>query len=161
MYLLLKAGGYFGAPLTIAAVMFTAVVGVALLRRQGLATLLRGQEKIAAGQLPASEMAEGLLLAVAGPLLLTPGFITDAAGFALLVPAVRRAFAAGVASRFQVVAAGAPGGFGGSGFGGADFGGPSAGRGPGATPAGGQDGASGPSRVGPGDVIDGEFERRD
>lgn len=153
MYLLLKAGGYFGAPLTIAAVMFTAVVGVALLRRQGLATLLRGQEKIAAGQLPASEMAEGLLLAVAGPLLLTPGFITDAAGFALLVPAVRRAFAAGVASRFQVVGTG---GFGGSGFGDAGFGGSTDGR-----PSGAQGGPSNPSRVGPGDVIDGEFERRE
>lgn len=167
MYLLLKAGGYFGALITIGAVMFTAVVGVALLRRQGLATLTRGQQKLAAGQLPASEMAEGLLLAVAGPLLLTPGFITDAAGFALLIPAVRSAFAVGVASRFQVVGAGSMG----AGFGSqSPFGDPNLGSeasaDPGAPPNSGPYAGPGPRpgsgpNAGAGDIIDGEFERRD
>ena len=161
MYLLLKAGGYFGALITIGAVMFTAVVGVALLRRQGLATLTRGQQKLAAGQLPASEMAEGLLLAVAGPLLLTPGFITDAAGFALLVPAVRRVFAASLASRFQVVGAGSVGaGFGAQG----PYSDANLGSNPRSDPFSGPrpDAEPKPRRQpGSGDVIDGEFERRD
>ena len=164
MYLLLKAGGYFGALITICAVMFTAVVGVALLRRQGLATLTRGQQKLAAGQLPAAEMAEGLLLAVAGPLLLTPGFITDAAGFALLIPAVRRAFAVGVASRFQVVSAGSMGGGSmGAGFGSQNpFRDPNLGPGPSSEPHSGPNLGAGPSSSSrQGDVIDGEFERRE
>jgi len=134
MYLLLQVGGYFGAPITIALVMLTAVIGVALLRRQGLATLTRGQQRLAAGQLPAAEMAEGLLLAVAGPLLLTPGFLTDAAGFTLLIPAVRRMLSASIAQRFQVVNTGA------------EF------RTSGQMP---------PRSNQPADVIEGEFERRE
>ncbi len=90
MYLLIRVGGYFGALPTIALVMLTAIIGVALLRRQGAATLLRANERLNAGEVPAGEMIEGVMLAVSGALLLTPGFVTDAVGFALLVPAARR-----------------------------------------------------------------------
>ncbi len=89
MYLLITVGGYLGALPTVGLVMLTAVIGVALLKRQGLATLARASERFNSGQLPAQEMAEGIMLAVAGALLLTPGFVTDGVGFALLVPPVR------------------------------------------------------------------------
>jgi len=89
MYLLIRLGGYFGAWPTIALVVATAVVGVALLRRQGPAAVNRVMVRMQAGEVPALELAEGALLAVAGILLLTPGFVTDAVGFLLLVPPCR------------------------------------------------------------------------
>lgn len=103
MYLLLTVGDYLGALPTIGLVLLTAVIGVTLLRRQGLATLTRAQQRMAEGSIPAAEMADGLLLAVAGPLLLTPGFMTDAMGFVLLVPAVRRWLGRFVSARIMVV----------------------------------------------------------
>ncbi len=89
MYLLIEVGGYIGTLPTIGLVMLTAVIGVALLRRQGLATLTRGIGRLQRGEVPAQEMAEGILLAISGALLLTPGFVTDAVGFAFLLPASR------------------------------------------------------------------------
>ena len=94
MYLLIEVGGKIGAWPTIGLVMLTAVIGVALLKRQGLETLTRGMQRAQTGEVPITEMAEGILLAVAGALLLTPGFITDAVGFTLLWPASRKALAA-------------------------------------------------------------------
>ena len=66
MYLLIEVGSYIGALYTIGLVMLTAVIGLALLRVQGLATLTRGMDRLQRGELPAQEVAEGLLLAVAG-----------------------------------------------------------------------------------------------
>ncbi len=105
MYLLIEVGGYIGAWPTIALVMITAVIGVALLRIQGLSTLTRGVGRLQGGELPAREMVEGLLLAVAGALLLTPGFVTDAIGFVLLTPPLRGAIAERVLARVQVMEA--------------------------------------------------------
>ena len=101
MYLLIEVGGRIGAWPTMGLVVLTAVIGVALLKRQGLRTLLRAQARLASGEVPAAEVAEGLLLAVAGALLLTPGFATDGVGFLILVPAVR----ARVASRLLSILA--------------------------------------------------------
>lgn len=103
MYLLIEVGGYIGAAWTIALVMGTAVIGVALLRRQGVSTLTRALARMQRGEVPAQEMAEGLLLAVAGALLLTPGFVTDGIGFALLVPVVRRVLIRRMLDRVEVV----------------------------------------------------------
>lgn len=89
MTILIKVGALIGALNTIALVLLTAMIGAAMLRRQGLATLLRANERLNSGQLPAQEVAEGLILAVGGALLLTPGFITDAAGFLCLIPGTR------------------------------------------------------------------------
>ena len=91
IYLLIKVGGVLGAIPTIFLVVFTAVVGAALLRYQGLSTYQRAQRMLAAGQLPTVAMLEGVVLLICGALLLTPGFFTDAAGFLGLVPALRQA----------------------------------------------------------------------
>ena len=102
MYLLIEVGGYIGPLPTIGLVMLTAVIGVAVLRVQGLATLTRGVGRLQRGELPVQELAEGMLLAVAGALLLTPGFVTDTLGFVLLVPSSRGALAARLLSRVEV-----------------------------------------------------------
>ena len=102
MYLLIEVAGYIDAWPTIALVMLTAVVGVALLKRQGMATLTRGVQRMQQGQMPATEMAEGILLAVAGALLITPGFVTDFVGFTLLFPPSRIVIAKGLMSRVMM-----------------------------------------------------------
>ena len=106
MYLLIEVAGYIDTLPTIGLVMLTAVIGVALLKRQGLATLTRGLSRLDHGEVPAREMAEGLLLAVAGALLLTPGFITDTVGFVLLFPPSRMVIAGLLLQRVQLHAVG-------------------------------------------------------
>jgi len=90
MIILIKVGGLIGAIPTIAMVVLTATVGIWLLKLEGLATLRRVQEKMAAGQLPETELLEGIMLIIGGALLLTPGFVTDAFGFVCLIPGLRR-----------------------------------------------------------------------
>jgi len=93
IYLLLQIGGLIGPVPTIVLVVLTAVMGTALLRRQGLATWQRFQHSMAQGAIPAYELIEGPIILVGGALLLTPGFITDLLGFACLVPSLRRRIA--------------------------------------------------------------------
>jgi len=93
IYLLLQIGGIIGVFPTVFLVVFTAVLGAWLLRQQGFATWQRLQASLAQGVLPAYEMIEGPMLLVGGALLLTPGFFTDALGFACLLPLTRRKFA--------------------------------------------------------------------
>jgi len=90
IYLLIKVGDSIGALPTVALVVLTAIVGVWLLRLQGFATLARAQKSMARGEVPATTLFEGVMLFVAGALLLTPGFFTDAIGFALLIPFTRQ-----------------------------------------------------------------------
>jgi len=92
--LLIRVGGAIGPLNTIAFVIFTAVLGAYLVRQQGFATLAKLQEETNAGRMPAMQIAEGVALLFAGAVLLTPGFITDALGFSLLIPPVRQAIIA-------------------------------------------------------------------
>ena len=105
MYLLIEVGGTIGTLPTSALVMLTAVIGVALLRRQGLATLTRGLGRLQRGEVPAQEMAEGILLAISGALLLTPGFVTDAVGFTFLLPASRVVIARRLLAKVTIIGA--------------------------------------------------------
>ena len=89
IYLLIQVGQVIGALWTILLVVMTAVIGVWLLRIQGISTLMRAQQKMQSGELPAREMLEAMGLVIAGALLLTPGFFTDAVGFTLLFPPMR------------------------------------------------------------------------
>ena len=81
-------------------VIGTAALGAALLRAQGISTLAKVQMNMDQGKLPATELVEGLILLVAGALLLTPGFFTDVFGFLVLVPAIRRKLAQHLLSNF-------------------------------------------------------------
>ena len=89
MWVLISVGAEIGALATIGLVLATALIGAGLLRHQGLQTLWSVQRKLAEGQMPAREIFSGIILAVSGALLLTPGFVTDALGFAALVPGLR------------------------------------------------------------------------
>ena len=91
--ILIKIGKVIGAGYTIALVIGTAILGAALLRTQGISTLAKVQKNINRGQLPATELIEGLILLISGVLLLTPGFFTDMLGFLALVPILRQRLA--------------------------------------------------------------------
>lgn len=99
IYLLIKVGSVIGPLPTIFLVLLTAVIGVALLRQQGLSTLQKVQTQMQHGELPAIGMLEGMLLFLAGALLLTPGFFTDTIGFVLLIPPLRKAIALWILER--------------------------------------------------------------
>ncbi|HHC72340.1 MAG TPA: FxsA family protein [Thiotrichales bacterium] len=90
LYVLIQVGSEIGALPTIGLSIFTAVLGAWLVRMQGISVLFRVQQSLARGEAPALEMLEGALLMMAGVSLLFPGFITDAMGFLLLVPPLRR-----------------------------------------------------------------------
>lgn len=108
IYVLIQVGGEIGALWTVILVVLTAVLGAGLLRFQGLTTFLRFRNRLDVGELPAEELVEGILLLLAGGLLLTPGFVTDTVGFALLVPPLRHRLAKAMLARMELrVAAGA------------------------------------------------------
>lgn len=93
MLLLFEVAGLIGGLWTVFMVVLTAVIGVQVLKHQGFSTLLRANQRLDSGQLPAQEVVEGLILAFSGALLLTPGFITDTLGFLCLTSPLRRAMA--------------------------------------------------------------------
>lgn len=87
--LLIKLDGVVGFVPTVLLVFLTGVAGAALVRRQGIHILFKIQQEMANGNLPAPQMMDGVMILMAGALLVTPGLITDITGFALLVPFVR------------------------------------------------------------------------
>ena len=102
IYLLIQVGGVIGAGWTVFLVVLTAVIGVWLLRIQGISTLMRAQQRLQDNEMPAQEMLEGMGLVVAGALLLTPGFFTDTVGFLLLFPPTRIWLVGRIVSRMVV-----------------------------------------------------------
>jgi UPF0716 protein FxsA len=88
---LMNVGAWLGAWPTIAIVIITAWLGAKNVKQQGVATLNSVQTKMAQGEMPSDEIVAGLLLLVAGVLLVTPGFVTDFFGLSLLIPQVRKA----------------------------------------------------------------------
>jgi len=87
--LLIWLGGQTVWWLPVLLVIADGVAGALLWRWQGIRTLVRIREEMAAGRMPADAMVDGLLIFFAGGLLITPGMITDVAGFALLIPPIR------------------------------------------------------------------------
>lgn len=87
----IQVGDLIGLGMTLMIVFLTAVLGVSLLKQQGLKAWAEIQRTVAQGQVPAIEMASAAQLLFAGGLLLTPGFVTDVIGFTLMVPGVRQA----------------------------------------------------------------------
>lgn len=90
-------GEQIGVLATITIVILTAIAGAWLVRRQGLETIAKARADIDRNVLPTDAMSEGLAILVAGALLLTPGFLTDAIGFTLLVPPARRVIVSAIA----------------------------------------------------------------
>ena len=84
-------GSQIGVLPTIGLVVLTAIVGSVLLRWQGFAAMARIQAELAAGNVPGRELVNGVMVLLAGLLLMTPGFVTDILGLLLFVPLVRDA----------------------------------------------------------------------
>lgn len=89
IYLFIKVGDVIGAGPTVLMVILTAVIGIAMLRVQGLDTLARFRNASSHNKSPALELLGGILLLLGGTLLLTPGFFTDAVGFLCLLRTTR------------------------------------------------------------------------
>ncbi|UJQ93468.1 FxsA family protein [Mariluticola halotolerans] len=103
--LFISIGQVIGLWPTLLGVIVTAMIGSAIIRKQGLSLLSDIRATTAAGTLPAQQLAEGMMLGVAGALLLTPGYFTDLCGFLLLVPAIRAGIYNALKSRITIVGA--------------------------------------------------------
>ncbi len=88
--LLIEVGSRIGTMPTLALIAITGVLGAFLARSQGLSVLRHMQSEVAAGRLPAAALVDGGIILLAGVVLITPGFLTDALGFLCLVPAFRK-----------------------------------------------------------------------
>ncbi len=99
-------GREIGVLWTLAMVFVTAVIGSILLRIQGFGLINRIQSEMQDGRVPGRELVHGMMIMIAGVLLLTPGFITDTLGFLLFVPQIRDAGWAMIRKRVSVVSAG-------------------------------------------------------
>ena len=93
-------GPYLGVAGTLAEIVLTGMLGMAIIRRRGLETLIRLREAAQAGETPLPVAADGGVQVLAGVLLAVPGFFTDAIGLLLLIPAVRRIATAWALKRF-------------------------------------------------------------
>lgn len=87
--LFIQVGGWLGLWPTLAIVILTAILGTILVRAQGLSAMGQIQTNLQKFQDPTESLAHGAMILASGLLLLTPGFFTDAVGFALLIPPVR------------------------------------------------------------------------
>ena len=101
IYLLIKIGGQVGAFNTILIVILTGLLGASLARLEGIKTMTKVRESLNRGELPAEEMLDAMLIFVAGVVLLTPGFLTDLTGLALLVPKLRYWFKRWLRKKFD------------------------------------------------------------
>mgnify|MGYP003108927368 CR=1 FL=1 len=106
IFVFVQVGSEIGALNTIIITIVTAIVGVALIRMQGLDVLMRAQTTLNKRESPVNEIFEGFLLAIGGLFLLIPGFVTDAIGLLLLIPPLRRLFAGYMARHSKIVTAG-------------------------------------------------------
>jgi len=87
--LFIQVGGLIGLWPTLGIVILTALLGTVLVRSQGIAVMNRVRGSFEELQDPTEPLAHGAMILFSGALLLTPGFFTDAVGFALLVPGIR------------------------------------------------------------------------
>lgn len=87
---MIKVGSAVGVLATIMLLLLSAVIGVWIIRIGGITTALRARVRMSQGQLPDQEMISGLFLAIAGGLLLLPGFISDVLAVLLLLPPLQR-----------------------------------------------------------------------
>lgn len=112
LYVIIQVGGLIGVLPTLALLVASAILGSLLLRQQGRDAWRRFQAALAEQRFPGREVADGLMIAVGGALLLTPGFFTDALGLLLLIPPTRaiarRLLRGYIGRRFVLVGAAGP-----------------------------------------------------
>jgi UPF0716 family protein affecting phage T7 exclusion len=96
LFVIIQVAHLIGLIATLLALLLISIAGAWLLKREGAAAWRRVTDALARGEMPATEVADGALVFLAGALLLTPGFITDAAGMLLLIPVVRVGLRGGI-----------------------------------------------------------------
>ena len=89
LYVIVQVSHVFGVLTTLLILLLVSVAGAWMVKREGLGVLRRAQARVDDGEVPGREIVDGLLILLAGALLLVPGFITDAIGLLLLLPPVR------------------------------------------------------------------------
>jgi UPF0716 protein FxsA len=100
LYVLYQVGSAIGILPTIGLLLLDSILGTLLMKSQGATAWRRFQEATQAGRIPAREVADGALIILGGAFLLTPGFLTDIIGFALLIPPTRAIFRKSVVGLF-------------------------------------------------------------
>ncbi len=96
LYLIIKVGSVIGALNTIFIIIFTGILGAYYAREQGFRVVNNIQRKMQEGAVPGDDLVNGAMLLVGGAFLITPGFLTDFAGFSLIFPPTREAIKVGV-----------------------------------------------------------------
>lgn len=99
--ILIKLGKAIGTWATVWTVIATAVVGASLARRQGMSVVMSIQNDLNAGRMPSQSLMDGLMIFVGGVVLLTPGLLTDAAGFLLIIPQTRKPIKSFIQKRIE------------------------------------------------------------
>lgn len=99
LFVIIQVGQAFGALNTIALLIVVSAAGAWLVKREGMSVWRRFQRQVSAGAVPGREIADGVMILFAGALLLSPGFLTDLFGIALLLPPVRAVVRAGLVKR--------------------------------------------------------------
>ncbi|RZO16631.1 MAG: FxsA family protein [Verrucomicrobiaceae bacterium] len=89
LFLLIEVGKKISWELTVLIIFITAIIGARLTKTQGSQTIRNVQSALRLGKIPHREVLDGLMILVAGAILLTPGFLTDFVGFCLLIPKLR------------------------------------------------------------------------
>ena len=89
LVLLFQVGARIGLPATLGIIIVTAIIGVRLTRAQGAHNMQRARTAMNEGRMPHQEVLDGMMIIIAGVLLITPGLLTDALGFTLLFPSLR------------------------------------------------------------------------
>jgi UPF0716 protein FxsA len=99
---IVAAARTFGTPQALVGLLLVSIVGAWLVKMEGLGVWRRLRATVARGDLPHNELVDGVLILVAGALMLTPGFVTDAVGLFVLFPPSRSLIRAGLMSRFRL-----------------------------------------------------------
>lgn len=101
LYTLISIGSVIGSGNTILLVLTTGAIGAYLAKREGLTVWTKIQSELKAGNLPKNELIDGVLLLLAGVVLITPGIFTDIFGILLLTPLGRKTIRSYMVKRFQ------------------------------------------------------------
>ena len=89
LYVIVQTSHAIGFLNTLLVLLLMSVLGGWLVKREGLGIIRRVQQQVQLGRVPSRELVDGFLVMLAGALLMTPGFFTDAVAIALLLPPVR------------------------------------------------------------------------
>ncbi|NIP39858.1 MAG: membrane protein FxsA [Candidatus Dadabacteria bacterium] len=101
LFILVKLGTVIGFWPTVGIVILTGILGASLARLQGFLVFRQIQNELQSGQIPADKMVDGLLIFIGGVVLVTPGLLTDLAGFAMLIPFTRNAVKKYLKGKFE------------------------------------------------------------